>query len=201
MKRKKSQSAVSVKMIIIAFVMAALIVGYYFYLSNRTAAARENDQAKESLTLVEETLLRNLDSDYPPSPKEVVRYYAQITKCFYDGDYSQEQLKQLAVKARELFDEELLANQTEEEYLQQLNADIQNFSSMDVKISSYTTSSSVDVEYSTTPQGELASLYCMFNIRQGSSMKSSNNEFVLRKDEAGHWKILGWKLDEGDSNG
>lgn len=197
---KTKNKSVSAKIVILSIIMIVLVVGYYFYLSNKTASAKENPIESKSLTLTEETLLRSLSTDYPPSPKEVVKYYAQITKCFYDGEYNEVQLKELAEKSRELFDDELKGAQTDEEYLVKLKEDIKDFESKGVKISSYSTSSSVDVNYSTTPNGEMASLYCMFNIRQGSTMRSSNNEFILRKDKEGHWKILGWKLKEGSSD-
>ncbi|MBR6328654.1 MAG: hypothetical protein IKR68_03310 [Lachnospiraceae bacterium] len=187
MKKKQQGSA---KAFIIVIIMLALVVGYYFYLSHKAPAARE----EKRLTEVEEVLLRNLSTDYPPSPKEVVKYYAEITKCFYDGNYDDIQLKELADRSRELFDDELRANQTDEDYFQDLQADIAYYRQNNLKISSYATSSSVDVEYKKTSSGELASLYCLFNIREGTVLKSSNHQFILRKDEKGHWKILGWTL-------
>lgn len=188
-KNKKQQNPV--KLFIIGIIMVGLVVGYYFHLSNKTAQTNEKDV---TLTEVDEVLLRNLSTDYPPSPKEVVKYYAQITKCFYDGQFSEEQLEKLAMKSRDLFDDELRANQTDSEYLYDLKLDINDYAQKDIKISSYSTSASVDVEYATTPDGELATLYCLYNIRQGTVLKSSNHEFVLRKDASGHWKILGWTL-------
>lgn len=180
-----------IKIIVLVLVMASLIVGYYFYLSNRTVTVKEKPQ---SLKVVEELLMRDLEKNYPPSPKEVVKYYADITKCFYDGDYTDEQLINLAIKSRELFDTELLQNQSEDDFLKDLKLDIADFEDGNIHISSYSTSSSVDVEYKKKNNRELAYLYCIFNIREGSHLTSSNHEFVLRKDGHGHWKILGWDL-------
>ncbi len=198
MAKKKEESQSAVKIFIIALVMIGLVVGYYFHLSNKRVEAKENNT--KSLTEVDEVLLRNLDTDYPPSPKEVVKYYAAITKCFYDGQFSDYQLQELASRSRDLLDDELKANQTDAEYLESLKFDISSYKDKDIKISSYSVSSSVDVEYKTTEKGDLAMLYCLYNLRQGSTLMSSNHEFILRKDEKGHWKILGWALakDEND---
>ena len=188
MKKKKQQNPI--KIMILGVIMAVMVLIYYFHLSKHTAKVSE----AKRLTEVDEVLLRNISTDYPPSPKEVVKYYAQITTCFYDGNYSDEQLRELAARSRELFDDELKGTQTDEDYLLDLKVDIDYYEQHNLKISSYATSSSVDVEYSKTPDGELASLYCLFNIREGTTLKSSNHLFILRKDPKGHWKILGWTL-------
>ena len=71
-----------VKGIILGLIMAGLIVGYYFYLSNRDV---EKKPSEAKVTAVQNVLLRDMERSYPPSPKEVVKYYAEISKCFYDG--------------------------------------------------------------------------------------------------------------------
>jgi len=189
---KKRQNPV--KLVLLFAIMAGLILGYYHHLSHRPVKA----PVSKNLTEVDEVLLRNLSTDYPPSPKEVVKYYAQITKCFYDGNYTPEQLPELARRSRELFDDELRANQTDEDYMRNLQLDIDYYKQNNLRISSFATSSSVDVEYKKTPEGDLASLYCLFNIREGTTLKSSNHVFILRRDGSGHWKILGWTLADDE---
>jgi len=187
---KKTQQN-SLKLLILAVIIIALIVMYYFHLSNKREEIKENSTA---ITETDEVLLRNLDTNYPPSPKEVVKLYAQISKCFYDRDYDESELAKLAQMSRELLDDELKNTQSDEEYLKSLKKDIDDYASKDMKISSFSTSSSVDVEYKKTAEGEMASLYCLFNVRQSSTILTSNQEFILRKDSDGHWKILGWRL-------
>lgn len=188
MKKKKQQGGI--KSVIIVLILISLVVGYYFYLSNKTKEQREVKQ----ITAVDQVLLRDLNRDYPPSPKEVVKYYADITKCFYDGGYTEEQLAELAKKSRSLLDDELKKSQTDEAYLKSLKLDIDNYKENNIVISSYSTSSSVDVERWSDAGEEYASLYCMYNIRQNSMIMGSNHQFLLRKDKDGHWKILGWTL-------
>ena len=102
MKTKKGKF--TTQTIIVVMVLIVAVVGYYCYLVNRS-----NRQTQErTLTTVENILLRDLENNYPPTPKEVIRYYNDLIKCFYNEDCSQEQLEELARKARGLYDQELL---------------------------------------------------------------------------------------------
>ncbi len=185
------------KGIIILIIVIGLIIGYYFYLSNRTVTQTEESAQP---TAVQTVLLDNLEISYPPSPKEVVKFYCEITKCFYNEKYTEEELKALALKIRELYDDELVANQSEEQYLTDLKADIDSFAEKKCTISSYSTSSSMDVEYFSADGFEFAKLYCMFTLRQGTELKFTTERFLLRKDDEGHWKIYGWELADTNEN-
>ncbi len=72
-----------VKSAIIIVILVALVGGYYFYLSNYM----KNDD-ETIVTAVQEVLLKNLEDDYPPTPREVLKYYSDITKCLYNEDYT-----------------------------------------------------------------------------------------------------------------
>lgn len=185
----------TVKNIIIAVVIIALIVGYFFYLSNKASKAPEKDI---KVTAVQNVILRNLENDYPPTPKEVVKYYSDITKCLYSETYSDEEYEAMVDKMLEIYDEELAEINPKDFYMLSLKADIDSFKKDNKAIISYTPSSSTDVETSTINGRECAKLYCTYKIRVGTEYIKSREVFELRKDSAGHWKILGFKLD--DSN-
>lgn len=180
-----------IKGMIILLIMAALILGYYLYISNRNKPFQETEPAA---TAVQEVLLRNLENNYPPSPKEVLKYYCEITQCFYNETYTDEELHRLASKIRELLDAELVANQTDEDYYASLQFDINDFKDKEYIISSFATSASTDVDYYSKNEFEYAKMNCTFTIRQKTAMKPIIEKFVFRKDEDGHWKILGWDL-------
>lgn len=184
-----------VKTLIIGCILVALLVGFYYYLSNRTTG--EQSEEVETITQTQQVLLRNLDMNYPPSPKEVVKYYCDITQCFYNEENTDDQVYQLAMQIQKLYDDELVANQTQEEYMQNLISDIANMKQNGLVISSYSTSSSTDVEEFTEDGYEWARLYCNFVIRKGTQIINTNERFLLRKDADGHWKIYGWELVEG----
>ena len=174
---------------IIAFVLVLLIIGYYFYLSNREVEPKEEDV---KITEVQELLLRDLGRNYPPTPKEVVKYYFQITKCLYNEELSEEDIEALALKLAEMFDDELAANQVQEEYFENLKNEIMAFKNGNM-ILNYSTSTSTDVDYYNEDGREWARLYGTFYLSVNKKMSSLEEVFVLRKDDDGHWKLYGWE--------
>lgn len=187
----------SVKGVIILIIMIVLVGGYYYYLSNRNVPESEEIVPQsEKLTMSQTALARNLETNYPPTPREVVKYFSEITQCFYNEEHTEEELDALGLKIRELYDEELIANQSQENYLASLRYDIEEYKQKSRTISSYAPSSSVDVETFSQNGFDWARLYCIYGIKQGELLYNSNTVFVLRKDSEGHYKIYGWKLVE-----
>lgn len=190
MKTKKGKF--TTQSIIVLMILILAVVGYYCYLMNRS-----NRAAKEkALTAVENVLLRDLERNYPPTPKEVIRFYNDIIKCFYNADCSQEELEALALKARGLYDQELLDHNAWDTYLFNLEAEIQDFRNNNRKISNISLASSADVEEFTKDGYKFARIRCGYNILQGRENSSSVQVYLLRKDGDGHWKIYGWDLEE-----
>ncbi len=187
------------RFLIVFTVLAVAIVGLFFYVANRSNVIAEGKQ--KQMTPVQEILSRNLDTNYPPTPKEVLKFYSQITQAFYGEDYTDEELVKLAVLSRRLFDDELVANQTDEQYLAALRMDIASWKNDKKVISSYSVSSSTDVQEYSYGGFEWAQLYCIYSIRMGTNVAPIQEHFLMRKDAAGHWKILGWELvDQGGGN-
>ncbi len=179
-----------VKSAIIIVILVALVGGYYFYLSNYM----KNDD-ETIVTAVQEVLLKNLEDDYPPTPREVLKYYNDITKCLYNEDYTEEQLGQMADKLLALYDEELAANNPREQYIKDLKEDVDEFLQSGYSIFSYQTSKSTDVEEYTYEGRRCAKMYCIYSVQTGADYKSSKQIFILRKEtETGRWKILGFEL-------
>lgn len=182
-----------IKGVIILVVLLLLVLGYYYYLSNKTKS--EQDTFVES-TKVQEVLMRDLEKNYPPSPKEVIKYYSDITMCFYNETYTEDELDEMAMVAWRLFDTELASNMEKEEYLVNLREDIQEYKDNDYKISSYSTTSSINIENEKfTKDGyEWTRVYCYYYLRKGTKVSEIDQVFLLRKDELGYWKIYGWEL-------
>ena len=182
---------------IILIVLACLIIGYYFYLSNGSdspaAKVTDEEDVVATMTMSQKALSRNLESNYPPSPREVVKYFSDITQCYYNEEHDEDEIKALGLKMREIYDAELVANQTEEEYLDLLKRDIEEYRANNRTINNYSPSASVDVETFTQDGYEWARLYCLYDIKQDSIIYQTNLCFILRKDENGHYKIYGWK--------
>ena len=173
--------------------MGCVLLAYYL-ITVRIEKSKPEDYVQ--LTAIQEVLSRNLDTNYPQTPKEVIKYYSEITKCFYNEEHTEEELYALAMQAQKLYDHDLVANKTEDQYLQDLKSEIQAFKEKDYYISSYGTSSSTDV-YDFTEDGyKFSRLYCTYNIRVGTVIQPIEEIFLLRMDLEGHWKIYGWDLVE-----
>ena len=104
MEKKGGKSGI--KILIIGIILAALVFGYYFYLTNKRN--REASENKVDLTAVQNVLLRNLDKNYPPTPKEVMKVYGELTMCIHGQNYTDEEFEQLASQIQKIYDEELI---------------------------------------------------------------------------------------------
>lgn len=181
------------KGVILLCVMVLLIVGYYYHLSNKTVVEKE-EVPQNVMTEVEKVLSRNMETNYPQTPREVVKYFSEITKCLYNEELSDDDVYNLAMRLQEIYDDELVANQSEEDYIENVKADVVSTHSKEQDIFNYTLSSSVDVESYTQDGYEWAKLHCIFGIRQKKLLYNSDTVFLLRKDSEGHYKIYGWQL-------
>lgn len=177
--------------IIIIVVSVTVIVGAYVLISNYLS--KDEGPTEIEITAVQNVLLRNLENDYPPTPKEVLKYYSDITQCFYAGGYTDEELIELADRALELYDDELRANQDYDTYIADLKLEISQYKEKDWSISSYSTSPSTDVEEFERDGYEWAQLYAFYNVRQSTAIVRVTELFLMRKDEDGRWKIYGWE--------
>lgn len=190
---KKGQKNLNSNKAILIFVLLMIaVVGYYCYLVNRS-----NKEAEEAeLTAVQEVLLRDMERSYPPTPKEVIKYYNQIMKCFYNEDCTQDEIEDLGMRARELYDEELLAHNEWGPYIINLTAEILQYKESGKKLSSCAVAASTDVDFFEEDGYSFARISCGYTVLQGKENDSSMQVYLLRKDENGHWKIYGWDLAE-----
>ena len=182
----------AIKGILIGLVLIALVVGYYFYLSNRKPKEAAVD-TETTVSAVQKLLLKNIDDDYPPTPREVLKLYSDITVCFYSEDYTDEELTQLALQIEKLYDEELIANNTPDQYQKNLRWDIKTMKDKNLRVTSYSVASATDVDYFDAGGRSWARLSCTYTIRSGKEAGLAREIFLLRKDDMGHWKIYGWE--------
>ncbi len=195
-----------IKTVIIMLVIVGGLIGLYGFISTRDSsdqqgAAMETEAQKE-LTAVQKLISEAPYKDYPATPVQVVKYYNEITACFYNESYSDEQLMSLAMLSRSLFDEELKATQGDVDYLIALKADIQTFKKGNITIFQSTVSPSTDVEYFTHDGHECAKLYCTYTLKSGSVFQGTREVYILRKDAEDHWRIFGFDIvTDEDVNG
>ena len=115
--------------VILIFVVGML--GYYYYLSNRASKVTEENVR---LTVAQELINRNLSYTYPPSPREVIKFYSDITKCFYNETYTSAELEQLAEQTYRLYDEKLKDENDWNAYLVNLTVQINAYKEKNMSI-------------------------------------------------------------------
>ena len=176
-------------------VMVITVFALYYYLVNKV----ERSSPEVETTAIQDVLLRNLETDYPATVREVIKYYNEIMSCYYSESPTDEELKDLADKALELYDTELVNFQSEEMYLADLKTEIAGFASSGTVLSHVALSSSTAVDYFTYKGRECAQIRCIYTMRQKTSMMTIKEIYVLRKDDNGRWKILGWTPAEDET--
>lgn len=173
------------------------IIAYYAYLSGRTRELKN----ESVMSLVENTLSRDLQKDYPPTVKETVKYYNEILKCFYNEKINDEEIVKLGEKARELYDAELLEHNAYETYMSRLKEDVSGYREKGRTITSASVAASTNVDYFEKNGFYFARIYCGYNIMENRTNKSVQEVYLLRRDENKRWKIYGWDLAENVNPG
>lgn len=179
------------KLIITFICLMVLLVGYYAYLSNK----EREEKAEAALSATQETLSRNLQKDYPPTPKEVIKYYNEIVKCLYNEEITEDEIDALGQKARELYDEELLEANDLGSYTLRLRQDVQTYKDSQRHIVTAIVASSTNVDFFEEDGFSFARLTSSYNIVEGEGKDSNitRQVYLLRKDEKNRWKIYGWE--------
>lgn len=177
------------KVIITFICLLTLLVGYYAYLSGKDREEKE----EVTMTPVQEALSRDMQNDYPATPKEVLKYYNEILKCFYNEECTEEEIDDLGQKARELYDAELLEANELGTYLMRLRAEIADYKEKERRIASSAVATSTNVDYFEEDGFEFARIMCVYNIMEGEVSNPTRQVYLLRKDEDRHWKIYGWE--------
>ena len=179
-------------------ICVGLVCGDYYSLSHKNAKSAED--AQDKTTEVEKIIERDFDKKYPKTPREVVKWYNRIITAFYGEDYTDEELEKMADQARSLMDDELLSYNPRDTYLKSLKADIEDYKTRDKIIVQSSVSDSNDITYATVDGEYCAYVDAYYFSREASDYSRTYEEFVLRRDDEGHWKILSFRLTEGDND-
>ena len=182
---------------IIVILLVLAVVGYYAYLSNKIRESRQ----EAAMSVVQSTLSRDLSKNYPPTPKEVIKYYNELLRCLYNEESTDQEILALGLKARELYDAELLAFNEEESSQLRLKAEVHDFKEKQRRITGINLASSTNVDFFEEDGFEFARISCGYNILQEGKNQSTQLVYLLRKDDNKKWKIYGWENAENLENG
>lgn len=170
-------------------ILSIIVVWFYFYWSNRTVST--NDASDVELTEVDKFLNKDLELYYPETPREVVKLYSGMMKLLYT-DIDDEQVKSLALKIRELYDVELIEINPKEQYLNNLYTEIASWKEKGRKITNYLLYDEEAEAVSTIDGMDYATVYISYTVQENGKV-TERWRFLLRKNELGRWKLLGWE--------
>ena len=171
----------------IAIILVVTIVVLLIYMEWTRKTTLKEEAAEKSLTEAEKLLERDLDTNYPGTPREVAKYYSSITELLYSGIEDKE-VEGLAIKKRLLYDDEYLQNTPEEIYLTELYSVIAAWNKADRTITNHML---VNEELETREEvdgKEYANVYVSYTIQEKGKV-SEVHKYIMRKSEDGKWKI------------
>ena len=97
-----------------------------------------------------------------------------------------------------LMDDELLANQAN--FTQSMRNEVQERKKEDYSISNYVVLTK-DIDETTVDGRKMCHVDLMYSLRKGTSGTSIlKYRYVMRQDDAGNWKIMGWDLAPNDED-
>lgn len=184
--------------VILLIVIAALVVGAFTFVAFRTPKTVEE---VTDVTEKDELMNRNIDVNYPATPREVMKLYNRYLLCLYGaegGELSSDELNALGKKMRGMYDEELLEGNPEETNLASLSQELAAFRSGGKVMIQANICGSNEVEFIEVKGSQGALLEASYFIKKGKEEFSRTyQQFLLRKDEDGKWKILGFEKVNG----
>ena len=183
--------------IIFMVLFAAVVIGIYFAITRG-----KNTDTKEIPAETSEAdalIKKDLDWEYPATPREVLKLYCRITKCLYNDDLTDEQIKKLVSQVRNLYSFDLLENNAEDEQIAFIKGDRVEYKKDKKTIFSFAIDSASNIEYIDTKAGKTALIKMYFTLKAGANMERSFEEFSLIRQDDGKWKIAAWRQSENET--
>lgn len=185
---------------ILLILIAVLIVGAFALVAYRTPKTAE--EATE-VTEKDALMSKNIEVSYPSTPREVLKLYNRYMVCLYGVESDQltdDEVRTLGIKMRQMYDEELLEANQQESHLQRLTQEIVAFQADEKVMIQANVCDSNEVDYIDVDGASGALLEASYFIKKGSKEFSRTyQQYLLRKDANGNWKILGFvKVNGGE---
>ncbi len=176
---------------IIVTILIIAIIASLFYLDFSQNKMKKKEASNKVLTEAEKLLARDMNTNYPETPRELAKYYSSVTKLLFSG-LEDDEVEALAKRALELYDDEFLNNTPEQMYLKDLYSEIAAWNKAERKITNYLLVNEDKAERWEKDGREYANIYVSY-YTMGESKGSQTRNYMMRKSEDGKWKILGWK--------
>ncbi|MBP3677902.1 MAG: hypothetical protein J6I97_06105 [Agathobacter sp.] len=186
------------KYVIIAIACICVICAGFFFFS------QDNKEDEKNLTEIEKVIVKDLKNNYPKTPREVVKFYNRIVKCYYGDEPTEKQLNDLVDQMMCLMDDDLVLVNPRDAYYNSVVKDIAQYKDQKKQLVSTDVCDSNDVKYITDEKDgekdELAYVNASYFMNTDGKFAYTYQQFVLRQDEDGLWKILTFYQIEGEES-
>lgn len=176
--------------IIVMSLMAVAIILFYLYWTSRTNSP--GGTPEEDLSDAQKLIQKDLELYYPETPREVVKLYGNMMKVLYN-ELEDDEIKALALKIRELYDTELLDNNPESAYLNDLYTDLAEWEEKDRRIANFLLINEDQEKKSEINGVSYAVINLAFTIQENVKF-TETWRVLVRQDNDGKWKIMGWEV-------
>lgn len=168
-----------------------MIIGYYFYLSNRKTDNTDKIAENTPLTLITE---KDMENSYPGTPRALLGFYSEILKVIYSEKLKDDELRAVATKMQAIFDDELNAYNPFEEYVVNLKKEIKEYKAANRIVADYIIENNSYIDYISYEGNDYAKVDVTYFLHEGKSVIKTYEKFTMRKDDNGRWKILFWEV-------
>lgn len=186
----KSKKSSKKTIVVMTIFLIVIVISYYFI---RTSTKPLIKIGTDNATEYDKLLAKDIENNYPSSPREIVKLYNRIMKCLYNQDLKDEEIDKLSEVLRALLDEELLNNNPNDTFLIDLKSEITTYRKASRTIINYTVQGNKDVSYWEKNEEDLASVVSSISLKENSDYTKVFHKYILRQDNDGKWKILGWE--------
>lgn len=178
--------------------VAVLVIGGYFFITNN--AMNFGSGSNKSSSEIDKLKEKDLETQYPDTPDELVKFYWRLNKCMYNEKMDDADFEALLKQLRLLYDEEFL-NKEENSWktmLSEFKSERDSYQKKKNKIVHYAINPKKRTEYSEKDDKEYAVVHSYVVTKQKADSKTTTEKFLCNKDNNGKWRILGWELDSDE---
>ena len=186
-KPRNKKKEVTIKGIVIAVLLVALVLWYFNQLNNRSSIKRGTSQQTE----IEALMGYDMNQEYPKTPRDVAKLHNRYFKVLYGQKLTDEELDTMNGKIRSLYCMELLQANPEADSLDNLKKDIEAVKEQKYTYKMCELPEASQVEYFTRNGREMASLEVCITLNTGDKLGYFYRQYAMIK-ENDKWKIYGW---------
>lgn len=195
---KNSKQKTTTIVVIMFAVVVAIAIGFWTILEHGRNKVEEENIIHSKNEEVNTLVNKDLNINYPSTPREVLKMYSRLQTCAYNQGLSDKDLTAIIEQMRMLFDDELITANSLEKQLEDVKKEIKQFQKKKQTISNYVIDKDSSVKEKKIKEKEYATLVVSYLIKEDRGYNKTYEQFILRKDAENKWKILGWDLVKGE---